>query len=128
VIILDENVIDGQRLLLEAWHISVRQIGFDAGRKGLKDDALIVFLRRLRQPTFVTRDLDFYAPELGHQRYAIVVAAVRPVRGWRIRPPLASARSFRHIRKALRTNHPDGADRHRLVAAASTTGKVCEMD
>ena len=34
-----------------------------------------MLLRRLRQPTFFTRDLGFYTPELRHQHYAIVVAA-----------------------------------------------------
>jgi len=33
VIILDENILDGQRLLLEGWNIDVRQIGLDIGRK-----------------------------------------------------------------------------------------------
>jgi len=76
VIVLDENIIDGQRLLLESWNIAARPIGLDVGRKGVKDEEIVVMLRRLRQPTFFTRDLGFYAPELRHQHYAIVVAAV----------------------------------------------------
>jgi hypothetical protein len=36
----------------------------------------VVLLCRLRQPTFFTRDLGFYTPELRHQHYAIVVAGV----------------------------------------------------
>ena len=76
MIVLDENIVDGQRLLLESWNIAARQIGLDVGRKGVKDEEIVVLLRRLRQPTFFTRDLGFYAPELRHQHYAIVVAAV----------------------------------------------------
>jgi len=76
VIILDENILDRQRLLLEGWKIPARQVGFDLGRKGLKDEEIVVLLRRLRQPTFFTRDRGFYAVELRHRSYAIVVAAV----------------------------------------------------
>jgi hypothetical protein len=38
LIILDENILEGQRLLLEASRIAVRQIGVDIGHKGLKDE------------------------------------------------------------------------------------------
>jgi hypothetical protein len=76
VIVLDENILDGQRLLLEGWKVAPRQVGLDIGRKGLKDDEIVVLLRRLRQPTFFTRDLGFYTPDLRHRHYAIVVAAV----------------------------------------------------
>jgi hypothetical protein len=40
LIVLDENILDGQRVRLEAWRLAVKQIGFDFGRKGLKDDEL----------------------------------------------------------------------------------------
>jgi hypothetical protein len=63
-------------LLLESWTVATREIGFDVGRKGLRDEEVVVLLQRLRQPTFFTRDLGFYNPELRHLRYAIVVAAV----------------------------------------------------
>jgi hypothetical protein len=76
VIVLDENILDGQRLLLEGWKMPARQVGLDAGRKGLKDEEIVVLLRSLRQPTFFTRDQGFYASELRHPRYAIVVANV----------------------------------------------------
>jgi hypothetical protein len=41
-----------------------------------EDEEIVVLLRRLRQPTFFTRDRGFYSPELLHRRYAIVAAAV----------------------------------------------------
>jgi len=77
VIVLDENILDGQRLLLEGWKIAVRQVGLDVGRKGLEDDDVVVLLRRLHQVTFFTRDLGFYAPSLRHPQYVIAVMAVR---------------------------------------------------
>lgn len=64
MIVLDENILDGQRLLLEAWRIAARQIGVDLGHKGLKDEEIIVLLRRQRNPTFFTRDAGFYLPTM----------------------------------------------------------------
>jgi hypothetical protein len=57
LIVLDENILDGQRLLLEASRMATRQIGVDLGRKG-------------------TRDADFYLPELRHPRYCLVAMNV----------------------------------------------------
>jgi hypothetical protein len=76
LIILDENILDGQRLLLGAWRLPVRQIGVDLGRKGMKDDEIVVLLRGKRNATFFTRDADFYSPSLRHSGYCIVVANV----------------------------------------------------
>lgn len=76
MIILDENVLDGQRLLLEASRMAVRQIGVDIGRKGLKDEGIIVLLRQQRNATFFTRDAGFYRPILRHRSYCLVVASV----------------------------------------------------
>jgi hypothetical protein len=52
LILLDENILDGQRLLLEASGVAARQIGVDVGRKGMKDDEVVVFLRRKRNIIF----------------------------------------------------------------------------
>lgn len=75
--VLDENIIDNQRRLLGSWRIPVRQIGYEIGRKGMKDDEIIPFLRQLAQPTFFTRDLDFYKRNLSHMSYCIVYLEVR---------------------------------------------------
>ena len=48
MIILDENILEGQRLLLQAWRLPARQIGLDIGRKGLKDEEIFVLLKRQR--------------------------------------------------------------------------------
>ncbi len=74
--ILDENIPRSQRLLLESWGIRVKQIGVDIGHKGLQDEEIIPLLHSLRQPTFLTRDDDFYDRQLGHAGYCLVYLAV----------------------------------------------------
>jgi hypothetical protein len=65
LIVLDENILEGQRLLLEASHIPARQIGTDLGRKGMKDDEIVVLLRAKRSVTFFTRDAGFFLQLFG---------------------------------------------------------------
>jgi len=77
VIILDENIIDNQRRQLKSWRISVRQIGYEIGRKGMKDREIIPLLHQLNQPTFFTRDDDFYERRLCHAGYCLVYLDVR---------------------------------------------------
>jgi hypothetical protein len=76
LIVLDENILEGQRLLLESSRIPVRQIGVDIGRKGLKDDEVVVILLQQRRVTFFTRDAGFYLPGLRHGNYCLVVLSV----------------------------------------------------
>jgi hypothetical protein len=76
VIILDENIPEDQRVSLNGWRIAVQQIGFNNGRKGMKDDEIIPFLHQLRRPTFFTRDWGFYDRTLCHARYSLVFLAV----------------------------------------------------
>lgn len=75
--ILDENIIDNQRRLLNSWRIPVRQVGYEVGRKGMKDREIIPFLHQLNQPTFFTRDDDFYERRLCHAGYCLVYLDVR---------------------------------------------------
>jgi hypothetical protein len=77
VIILDENIIDSQRQLLLGWRIHVRQVGYEIGRKGLKDDELIPLLLQLRRPTLFSRDRDFSKRQLSHPGYCLIQLAVR---------------------------------------------------
>jgi hypothetical protein len=74
--ILDENIIDSQRHRLRQWRIAVQHLGYDVGRQGMKDQEIIALLHRVRRPTFLTRDEDFYAPRLCHARYCLVYLAV----------------------------------------------------
>ena len=62
MIILDENILDGQRLVLEGWKIAIRQVGLEVGRKGLTDEEIVILLRRLRQPTFLLATMDSTRP------------------------------------------------------------------
>jgi hypothetical protein len=39
--ILDENVLESQRQLLQKWRVPFRQIGYEVGRKGMKDDVIV---------------------------------------------------------------------------------------
>jgi hypothetical protein len=48
VILLDENIQEAQRLLLEQSLSSVRQVGVGVARKGLKDEQIVVVLRGLK--------------------------------------------------------------------------------
>jgi uncharacterized protein DUF5615 len=70
--ILDENVPEGQRQQLRQRRIHVRQIGVDAGRKGMNDDEIIPLLLQFDRPTFFTFDRDFYCQSLCHDSYCLV--------------------------------------------------------
>ncbi|MFN7922577.1 MAG: hypothetical protein U0Q16_20910 [Bryobacteraceae bacterium] len=50
MIVLDD-ILESQRLLLEASRIAPRQIGVDFAQKGLKDYEIVNFLRQLRRVT-----------------------------------------------------------------------------
>ena len=76
MIFLDENIIDSQRLLLQSWKIHVRQIGYEIGRKGMKDPEIIPFLHKTGEITFFTRDGGLYQKDLCHSKYCIVYLAV----------------------------------------------------
>ena len=47
--ILDENIPEDQRQLLRSWRVPARQIGFEVGRPGMKDDEIIPLLHRLEK-------------------------------------------------------------------------------
>ncbi|HLB47079.1 MAG TPA: hypothetical protein VJL59_08625 [Anaerolineales bacterium] len=75
--VLDENISIVQRNRLKGWRISVRHIGYDVGRKGMKDDEVIPFLRSLSRPTFLTLDWDYYRRNLCHARFCLVYLDVK---------------------------------------------------
>ena len=75
--VLDENIIDNQRRQLMSWRFRIHQIGYEVGRKGMKDREIIPFLHQLKQPTFFTRDDDFYERKLCHAGYCLVYLNVR---------------------------------------------------
>lgn len=76
MIVLDENFPESQRQLLRGWRLHIHQVGYEVGRKGLKDTEIIPLLLRLRSPTFFSLDSDFYKRKLCHSRYCLVFVDV----------------------------------------------------
>ena len=76
--VLDENIVFEQREILRRWRIPFRQIGYELTRQGIKDPQVIPLLLRLKQPTFFTRDFDYFDAQLCHQGYCLVWLNVRP--------------------------------------------------
>lgn len=75
--LLDENILESQRVKLIRWHFHIKQIGFDAGVKGMDDqDDILPLLHVLSNPTFFTHDFGFCKKKFCHQRYCIVVLRV----------------------------------------------------
>jgi hypothetical protein len=91
LIFLDENFPEGQRQLLRAWRIHIRQVGYEVGRKGMKDHELIPFLLRFRRPTFFTLDRDLLKREFCHSRLCLVYLDV-----WQYEAALFLRRLLRH--------------------------------
>ena len=69
--VLDENVTRDQADLLLQWGIRFRSISRDLHCQGMHDDNIVPFLLRLKQPTLLTRDEDFYERRLVHPRYCL---------------------------------------------------------
>jgi hypothetical protein len=70
--VLDENIPRDQSDLLRQWGIRCRSISRDLGCQGIQDDNIVPLLLRLKQPTFLTRDEDFFERRLLHSQYALV--------------------------------------------------------
>jgi hypothetical protein len=64
--ILDENIVFQQREILRRWRIPFRQIACELGKQGMKDPQIVPLLLRLKQPTFFTRDFDYFDAQLCH--------------------------------------------------------------
>ena len=70
--ILDENIDFFTRQQLTQWKFHFRQIGLEIGHSGMKDfDEIIPLLHSLRRPTLLTRDDDFYHPQIRHAHYCL---------------------------------------------------------
>jgi hypothetical protein len=72
MIVIDENFPESQRQLLKSWRIRIRQIGYEIGRKGLKDPEIIPLLLQLRNLTFFTLDSDFFKQHYCYSHYCLV--------------------------------------------------------
>ncbi len=69
--VLDENITRDQADLLWQWGIRFRSISRDLGWQGIHDDNIVPLLLRLKHPTLLTRDEDFFDRRLIHERYAL---------------------------------------------------------
>jgi len=74
--VIDENVTEDQKRLLQDRRVRVRQIGSDVGEQGMGDDDVIALLHSLPRNTFFTRDSDFFSQDLRHANYCLVNLAV----------------------------------------------------
>jgi predicted nuclease of predicted toxin-antitoxin system len=70
--VLDENIPRDQADLLRQWGVRFRTISHDLGYQGITDENIVPLLLRLKKPTLLTRDEDFWDRHLAHPRYAIV--------------------------------------------------------
>ena len=76
--LLDENIPSEQFELLKARGIRCRVIGQDVARLSVDDENIVSLLHHLKQPTFFTRDRDFFKRELCHAGYSLVWLDVAP--------------------------------------------------
>ena len=70
--VLDENIPRDQADLLRQWGVRFRSISRDLGYQGIADENIVPLLLRLKKPTLLTRDEDFWDRHLAHARYAAV--------------------------------------------------------
>lgn len=76
--LLDENIPLDQRDILRARGVRCRVVGQDIARLSIGDDNILVLLHRLKQPTFFTRDEDFFKRDLCHPAYGLFWLDVAP--------------------------------------------------
>lgn len=96
MIIIDENIVQSQRYRLGALKIHFRQVGFEIGRRGMKDrNDIIPLLHKLRRPTFFTCDQDYYEKALLHEGYCLVYLDVWPTEAAEYIRRFLGHRSFR---------------------------------
>jgi hypothetical protein len=111
--VLDENIISSQRQELQRGRIPFRQIGYELADQGAKDREIIPLLLQLKQPTFFTRDFDFYDRALCHSRYCLAWLNVRPddaavfIRRFLRHPEFAT--HYLRLGRVVRI-HPQGVD------------------
>jgi len=78
--LLDEDILESQRLEMDSSGIPVRQVGVDWGRKGMSDDDILAKVRRSKRVTFLTQDLALYNRAYCHTAYCIALMTVQPHR------------------------------------------------
>jgi len=69
--VLDENIARDQADLLRQWGIRFRSLSRDLRCQGMHDDNIVPLLLRLKRPTLLSRDGDFFERTLVHPRYCL---------------------------------------------------------
>src|SRR5688572_24315482 len=77
MLVLDENLPEGQRLLLRKRRVRFRVIGMEVASSGANDENLIAALHQLPNPTFFSLDRDFFRADWAHASYGLVWLDVR---------------------------------------------------
>jgi hypothetical protein len=72
VTILDEDIPEDQYQLLRSWRFSVRRMGVEVGRLGMKDRDILPMLHALGRPTFFSLDHGFFKRRFCHASYCLV--------------------------------------------------------
>ena len=72
MLVIDENISEIEVWRLRECGLAVRQIGPDVANQSIGDDDILPVLHRLKQPTFFTRDGDFWNLRLWHAGYCLV--------------------------------------------------------
>ena len=116
MIILDENFPESQRQLLRGWRVSLRQIGYEVGRKGMQDEEILPFLRHRRRTTFFTLDLVLLSTSVVSCTVLLGMRRRRAVCGGGLCASLAASPAIRHRSQASGHRHSSVAARAGGVA------------
>jgi len=109
VILLDEQMREDQRGLLNQWGIRHRQIGREIAPFGTQDVDIIPRLHSLKRVTFFTHDRWFYHLRLRHAAYSLVwldlkdIEAARFIRRFLGHPQFKT--SVQRLGKVIRLHH-----------------------
>jgi len=109
--ILDENIVFEQRKISRRWRIPFRQIGYELSRQGIKDPQVIPMLLRLKQPTFFTRDFDYFDVRLCHTGLLFGLAERSPG-GCGVHPSLPASLRFSDASPAAWKSDSRSSRRH----------------
>lgn len=77
--LLDEQVREDQRRLLDQWRIRFRQIGKEVVPSGTQDPDIIPWLHSLKTPTLFTHDHGFFNARWCHPGYCLVYLDVSDI-------------------------------------------------
>jgi len=81
MLIIDENVSEIEVWRLREWGFAVQQVGPDIAGASTSDENILPILHRLKRPTFLTRDQDFWNSRLVHAKYCLVFLDIREHEG-----------------------------------------------